>query len=83
MKTIMYKKTYDNINQSYSSTASFEGFAGSTADLTSLAEMMLYISLPINLDDVVEPMIKGHDLDFTLEKIMKKFDPALKKLSEL
>jgi len=83
MNMKMNKKTYDNVYQSFSSTASFEGFAESTADPATLAERMLYISFPIDLEEFVEPTIKGHDLDFTLEKIMKKYDPALQKLAKL
>lgn len=83
MNIKMNKQTIDNVHQSYSSTASFEGFAESSADSTTLAEMMLYFTVPFDLEEFEEPFIKGHDLDSTLEKIMKKYDPALKKLAEL
>lgn len=83
MNTIMYKKTYDNVYQNFSTTASFEGFAGSTADPSTLAELMLYNSYPFDSEELIDQAIKGHDLDFTLEKLMKKYNPALKKLAEL
>jgi hypothetical protein len=83
MRTTMYKKTYDNIFVSFSSTASFEGFGESTADSATLAEMMLYVSFPFNSMDFGDQIIKGHNLDTTLDKIMNKYGPALEKLAEL
>ncbi|MDY6896446.1 MAG: hypothetical protein SVO01_13665 [Thermotogota bacterium] len=79
----MNRINFNNVYQSYSTTASFEGYTESTADSTTLAEMMLYISFPFDLEEFEEKLIKGHNLDFTLEKIMKKYDPALRTLAKL
>lgn len=74
---------FDYVSQSYSSSASFEGLVESSAEPTTLAQMMLYTSFPLSIENYEKKEIKGHGLDFTLEKIMKKYDPALRTLAEL
>lgn len=83
MNMKMNNFSFDYVYQIYSSTASFEGFVESSADPTTLAEVMLYTSYTLNSENFEEHIIKGHGLDFTLEKIMKKYDPAMRTLAEL